>query len=239
MRILRALAAALFAVFALATAASAEERITRFVSDVAIQPDASLIVTETIDVVSEGDRIRRGIYRDFPTRYRGPRGSQFRVGFSLLGATRNGAPGPAETEPVSNGVRIRIGDPDRLIAPGEHRYVIRYRTTRQIGRFDDYDELYWNATGTGWGFPIEIAEARISLPAEAKFGRRAVYTGPQGATGTAAEVVAEQPGEILFRTTAPLAPYEGLPSRSPGRRAWSRRPIRARGRAGGSPITGR
>ena len=63
---------------------------------------------------------------------------------------RDGLPEKAATEPMANGVRIRIGDADKTIAPGEHRYVIRYRTTRQIGRFADYDELYWNVTGNGW-----------------------------------------------------------------------------------------
>jgi hypothetical protein len=79
-----------------------------------------------------------------------------------------------------------------------------------VGRFDDYDELYWNATGNGWEFPIEVAEARIRLPSPAQFGQRAAYTGPQGSTGSNAQVVSEQPGEIVFRTTWPLGPYEGL-----------------------------
>ena len=208
-RLIRAALAALLLAF-LPSAAWAEERITLFSSDIIVQPDASLLVSETIDVVAEGDRIRRGIYRDFPTRYRGRRGGQHRVGFELLGVTRNGEAEPARVEPIAGGVRIRIGDPDRLIENAEHRYVIRYRTDRQIGFFEDFDELYWNVTGNGWGFPIEVAEARIALPSPARFGQRAVYTGPQGATGKAAEVVAERPGEIRFRTTAPLAPYEGL-----------------------------
>lgn len=207
MGLLRAVLAALALV---AAPAAAEERITSFVSDVAIQPDSSLEVTETIDVVSEGNQIRRGIYRDFPTLYRGPGGRKVRVGFDFEGAERDGQQEPAVVEPLSNGVRIRIGDPDVFIAPGPHRYVIRYRTTRQVGRFADYDELYWNATGNGWGFPIESAEARIRLPAPAEFGQRAAYTGPQGSTDKNAQVVGEAPGEIAFRTTWPLAPYEGL-----------------------------
>ena len=95
---------------------------------------------------------------------------------------------------MANGVRIRIGDADKTIEPGDHRYVIRYRTTRQVGRFADYDELYWNVTGNGWIFPIDVAEARIRLPKAVKFGQRSVYTGPQGSTAADAEVVAEQPG---------------------------------------------
>jgi uncharacterized membrane protein YgcG len=202
--------AALFALLALASPALAEERITRFLSDVQVEPDASLDVTETIDVRAEGERINHGIFRDFPTRYRGRNGSQVRVGFTLRDVIRDGIPEKAATEPVSNGVRIRIGDADTLIEPGDHRYVIRYRTTRQVGRFGDYDELYWNVTGNGWVFPIDAAEATIRLPRAVKLGQRAVYTGPQGATAHDAEVVAEGPGEIQFRTTRPLGPYEGL-----------------------------
>jgi uncharacterized membrane protein YgcG len=191
-------------------AARGEERIFRYLSDVQIQRDSSLQVTETIDVRAERNQINHGIYRDFPTRYRGPHGSQVRVGFRFEGATLDGMPVPATTEPYGNGVRIKIGDPENYVDIGEHRYVLHYRTTRQIGRFKDFDELYWNATGNGWVFPIDLAEARIRLPEPAKFGQRSMYTGPQGSTASDAEVINEKPGDILFRTTRPLGAYEGL-----------------------------
>ena len=189
---------------------SAEERISHFWSDVEIRKDSSVEVTETIDVVAEHDRINHGIYRDFPTRYRGPHGSQIRVGFTFQGATLDGLPVKAATEPVSNGVRIKVGDPEKYVDVGEHRYVLHYRATREIGFFKDFDEIYWNVTGNGWIFPIDVAEAHIRLPEAVRFGQRATYTGPQGSTSTNAEIVDEKPGEISFRTTAPLAPYEGL-----------------------------
>ena len=190
--------------------AQADERILSFDSHVAIQKDGALDVTETITVRAEGDQIRRGIFREFPTRYEGRNGSQVRVGFDLLGVTKNGEPEPAAKESMKNGVRVRIGQKDVFLTAGDYRYVIRYRTTRQLGRFKDYDELYWNVTGNGWQFPIDRAEARITLPSPARFGQRAVYTGAQGATGQQARVVSEKPGEIVFQTTGPLAPYEGV-----------------------------
>ena len=210
MRRFAAVLLAFLALLALSSAAAAEERITRFVSEVAIQPDASLEVVETIDVIAENVRINHGIYRDFPTRYRGRRGGQIRVGFALRGVTRDGQPEPAKIQPISNGVRVRIGDPDKTVDPGEHRYILRYRTTRQVGRFEDFDELYWNVTGTGWVFPIDVAETRIKLPQGVPFGDRAAYTGSQGSTATKAAVFAERPGEIAFRTTSPLGAGEGL-----------------------------
>src|SRR5207253_8998394 len=165
---------------------------------------------ETIDVRAEHDRINHGIYRDFPTHYRGPHGSQVRVGFTFEGARLDGASVPAAVEPFANGVRIKIGDPNRYVDVGEHEYVIRYRATREIGRFPTYDELYWNATGNGWIFPIDAAEARVHLPVTVPFGQRAVYTGVQGSTASNAEVVDEKPGYIAFSTTQPLGAYEGL-----------------------------
>jgi len=209
MRFLRRVLPALLFLGA-SVAAQADERILRFSSDVQIQKDSSLQVTETIDLRAENNAINHGIYRDFPTRYRGRHGSQVRVGFEFEGATLDGAAVPASVEAARNGVRIKIGDPESSVSVGEHRYQLRYRTTRQIGRLAEFDELYWNATGNGWMFPIDVAEARIRLPSAANFGQRATYTGPRGSTAANAEIVDEKPGDILFRTTTPLAPYEGL-----------------------------
>jgi uncharacterized membrane protein YgcG len=195
---------------AFAAPAHADERILRYSSDIQVRKDSTVEVTETIDVNAEHVRIIHGIYRDFPTRYRGPHGTQFHVGFTLLGATLDGSPVRASVEPSGNGARIKLGDADTEVAEGEHEYVIRYRATREIGRFGDFDELYWNVTGTKWVFPIDVAEARIRLPEPVRFGQRAVYTGPEGSTASNAEVVEEGPGEISFRTTQPLGPYEGL-----------------------------
>ncbi|MFL6745974.1 MAG: DUF2207 domain-containing protein [Sphingomicrobium sp.] len=203
-------AVAALVLLAAPAAAQAEERILHFWSDVQVRKDSSVEVTEAIDVRAEHDRINHGIFRDIPTRYRNRFGGQTRIQLTFEGATLDGAPVPASTEPVSGGIRIKIGDPDSLVAVGEHRYVIRYGATREIGFFKDFDEIYWGATGTGWLFPIDVAEVKIRLPAAIAFGQRSAYTGAYGAKGSNAEVVSEKPGEIVWRTTAPLGPEEGL-----------------------------
>jgi hypothetical protein len=137
-------------------------------------------------------------------------GRTIRVDFDVLSVKRDGDAEPYALESIGNGTRVRIGQADVLLQPAEHLYELRYRTTRQIGFFADYDELYWNVTGNDWSFPIELAEAQIRLPERVRFGQRAAYTGVQGSTGSNALVASEAPGEILFRTTAPLAAGEGL-----------------------------
>jgi uncharacterized membrane protein YgcG len=188
----------------------AEERIERFVSDVDVQRNGDLLVTETIQIRAEGNQIRRGILRDFPTTYRRADGSRVEVGFDVQSVTRDGSAEEFSTEKMANGVRVRIGSAGRSVNTGSHQYVIRYRTTRQIGFFDSYDELYWNATGTGWTFPIDVAEARINLPDKVEFKQTAFYTGSQGAQGRDATIVERQPGRIVFRTTRPMPLANGL-----------------------------
>jgi uncharacterized membrane protein YgcG len=205
----RLVLAALVAAAAL-TQARAEERIERFISDVDVQRNGDLIVTESIQVWAEGRQIKRGILRDFPTTYRRADGSRVEVGFEIQFVTRDGAYENYVTERMANGVRIRIGSANQSLETGSHLYVIKYRTTRQIGFFEKYDELYWNATGTGWTFPIDMAEARIRLPEDVPLMQSAIYTGPQGARGRDATVVEQKPGHIVFRTTKPLPVANGL-----------------------------
>jgi len=192
------------------TPAHADERILRFISDVAVQTNGDLLVTETITVRAEGNIIKHGILRDFPTVYNKADGTEVEVGFDVLGVTRDGVAEDFATEQLGNGWRVRIGSADTFVSSGNHDYTIKYRTTRQIGFFKDFDELYWNATGTGWSFWIDSAEARISLPQQVAFIQSAIYTGPQGAKGHDAEVIEQRSGHITFRTTKPLPPHSGL-----------------------------
>jgi uncharacterized membrane protein YgcG len=207
-RLLLALLAAIALLFG--GRAEAAERILRLHSDIAVQPNGDLHVRETIRVRAEGNQIQRGIFRDFPTEYSGRDGRRVRVGFQVDNVRRDERDEPHQVEDLDDGKRVRIGSADVFLKPGVHEYVIDYRTTRQLGFFESYDELYWNVTGNGWSFPIEVAEARISLPQPVQFGQRAIYTGPQGGTGKNAELISEHPGEIVFRTTQPLPPNEGL-----------------------------
>ncbi|MDX1484490.1 MAG: DUF2207 domain-containing protein [Alphaproteobacteria bacterium] len=192
------------------TPAQARERIVSFASDITIHTDASMTVSETISVISERRDIRRGIYRDFPTSYRSRKGARVTVGFEVLSVTRNGAREPYHTEKRSNGVRVYIGNKRRSIRAGPHTYVIRYRTTRQLGFFDGFDELYWNVTGNGWTFEIAKASARIRLPAGAHIANHAAYTGPKGATGKDYRYRPLDDGSAYFETTRALQAGEGL-----------------------------
>jgi hypothetical protein len=187
-----------------------QERITGFDSWIEVEPGGGVRVVETISVVARGDRIKRGIYRDFPTKYTSPSGGRFRVDFTVLDVQRDGRSEPYHTAARDNGIRVYIGREDVFLDPGQYIYTIIYQTDRQIGFFAEYDELYWNVTGNGWEFPIDVATATINLPKQAKIKQYSVYTGSRGSTASNAEATVISDSEIRFRTTEPLAPREGL-----------------------------
>ncbi len=167
-----ALLAAIVAI-AIAAPAWANERIDQFDVRVDVARSGDIVVTETIDVVAEGDQIRHGIMRDLP-RYYKDGGDRLPYVYDILSVVRDGASERFETSREGNAIHLRIGDAGAIVSTGAHRYVIRYRARRQVRRFDRYDEIYWNATGNDWTFPILNARATIVLPpgARGSSGRR-------------------------------------------------------------------
>lgn len=196
----------------LSLSAVAEERIVEFASEVEVTPSGELVVTENITVVAEGRDIRRGIYRDFPTRYEDRSGRRTTVPFEVMSVRRNGEREDWHTESISNGVRVYFGSANRMLSHGEHRYELRYRTARQVGFFEGFDELYWNVTGNAWDFPIERASVVVDLPSGASPDdlRLDAYTGRQGEQGSDAIGEVLSGSRVRFETTRRLAPREGL-----------------------------
>jgi Predicted membrane protein (DUF2207). len=197
-----------FSLALVAVPARAEEFIRAYHSDIVIAENGDLTVTETITVNAEGNRIRRGIFRDFPLTMLDAEGRKLKVGFEMESVTRDGEDEPFHTETISGGIRIYAGSEDTVLSRGEHTYVFTYTTDRQIRFFDDHDELYWNATGNFWQFRIAKASARVTLPSGRVTDVEA-YTGAQGSSARNATARASG-NQAVFATTRPLGVEEGL-----------------------------
>ncbi len=201
-----------FFVFPSVSCAQYDERILSFHSRIVVHQDSSMTVTETIRVRSAGMNIKRGIYRDFPIRYKDRFGNAYVVDFEVKEITRDRMSEAYHFANLKNGKRVYIGKKDMFLSPGEHTYTITYNTNRQLGFFKDFDELYWNVTGNGWIFPIDAAGATIVLPGVILRDELRLdgYTGPQGSKGKDFSNSFDEYGNVNFYTTRPLNPYEGL-----------------------------
>jgi len=195
-----------------ASTAQAEERILSYHSDIRVADNGELAVTETIRIQAEGQQIRRGIFREFPTDYKDPLGNHYRVEFNVIGVQRDGQDEPWHTQQLSNGVRLYIGHADRMLPQGMHEYQIQFTTNRQLGFFADHDELWWNVTGNDWVFPIDKASARITLPfaIPAVDYRLEAFIGPFGSKDQSTNKPAVDGQTVEFSSHRVLQPLEGL-----------------------------
>jgi uncharacterized membrane protein YgcG len=187
------------------------EKIVDFHSDITLQDDSTLQVTETITVMAAGNQIRHGIFREFPTDYRDAFNNRYVVGFQMFSATRDSVDEPFRVQDYTNGKRIYLGNPNVTVPRGRHLYSITYTTNRQLGFFKDHDELFWNVTGLGWGFPILHASATVHLPSAIPSGevKLSGFTGPQGSRESQLTSTAED-SAFQFETTRALGPHQGL-----------------------------
>ncbi|WP_173094116.1 DUF2207 domain-containing protein [Actinomadura verrucosospora] len=167
-RILFGAAAACLALLLFAPAASAApapEHIRSYAVDLTVGKDGVLHVHERI-VYDFGDARRHGIER------------RIRTGRAAIGNVRAGSPdAPAGRSVTRSGghVDVRIGDPGKLVT-GVHTYTLDY-TAKHAVRSDVLD---WNAVGTEWKVPIDVATVRLRAPAA--FRSMACYAGPRGST---------------------------------------------------------
>lgn len=196
--------------------AAAQERsitIRDYTTDVLVRRDGTAQVTEVIRARFDGTW--NGIYRDISLQHETGQGRKARLRIDDVRVTDvQGQPLEFWDEKGEHGERrIRVRVPG---ASDATRTVwIRYRVLNAIRHFypedagGEHDELYWNATGNGWDFPIEHAVAHVSLPDGVYPTSQAAYTGPEGSTASDA-TVRVRGNTVTAETTRPLYAREGL-----------------------------
>ncbi len=203
-----ALLIALLLLLATVSSTAQEERITDFEVEVVVKKDRSISVTEWITVVATGRAIKRGITRNFPT-HRRMNGRSVGMKYDIVNIQKNNKDEPYFTRSSDHGFTIYIGQKEVFLEPGQYTYRIQYEVPNQIGFFDKYDEIYWNAIGTDVDFKVEKASCRVLLPANASVVQQTAYVGYRGQSKKDYTMDSEQ-GMLTYQTMRSLQPREGF-----------------------------
>jgi len=199
-----------FAMFFALGPAYGAEAILSYSSLIDVQTDRSVIVTETIRVNAEGRSIKRGIFRLIPTHSKGDNGYTIDHGLEVLEILRDGQPDDWHTTSAEAGEIIYIGNADVFLDSGIYTYTIKYRTWRQVRDLADSDQIYWNATGNFWDFPIQAAVAQVRLPEGARIQGTKAFTGRFGSNANDATITFDGAQTAIFRANQGFAPREGM-----------------------------
>jgi uncharacterized membrane protein YgcG len=149
---------------------------------------------------------RHGIFRDIPVRF--PYDDTHDRIYEVEDIVVAGSPGtPDQFELQEEGgiLHIRIGDPDLTIT-GRHTYTIRYRVAGALNGFSDHVQLYWNAVGTDWEVPIELATAEVTAPVRVL--QVLCFGGPVGSTLECAR--GNSAGRKATFSHSDLPPFNGV-----------------------------
>lgn len=178
----------------------------RFDATIEVTEDGTVRVLEQIQVRFNGSW--NGIFRKIPVTYETPQGFGYKLFLDVESVTNpNGEPLEHWIEDDRGYRSIKIRVPGAQDA--EKVVWIRYSVPNALRFHEDFDELYWNVTGTEWDVPIQAASARVVLPDGVTGTRTAAFTGYFGATGDDARVE-DLGSEFLFETTRELGFREGL-----------------------------
>ncbi|MCC6381015.1 MAG: DUF2207 domain-containing protein [Dehalococcoidia bacterium] len=229
---LLALAAACAALLLLVPAhpGAAAEAVNLFRAHYDVRSDGTVDVTEEI-LWDFGSASQHGINRDLVDRQQCvappldseapthpcPDGDDRRWRYDIVsveaadaaGAEPAYHPEPYERSTVGDGIRLRIGDPDKTVS-GAHWYRVRYRLEGALTAYPSHDELYWNALGDQWSVVVEQVQITVSLPAGAARVQVDCYQGPEHSTEPCSATVAPSASD------GPIATYAAARALSPG-----------------------
>lgn len=139
-----------------------------FSTEIKVNLDSSLDITEII-VADCGDlNDKHGIFRVLPIKYKTKDGN-YLLPITLKSITdENNKAYKYSKERKSDTITYKIGDANTEVK-GENTYIIKYRVENAIRteRYS-YDELYWNVLGNFWDMEIDNFQAKIIFPQEIK-----------------------------------------------------------------------
>jgi uncharacterized membrane protein YgcG len=137
-----------------------------FKTEIVVNRDSSLNVTEKILADCGLALDKHGIFRIFPKEYKTKTGN-FILPMELISITdKNGRKVKYSTIADASTITYKIGDPD-INVQGENFYEIKYVVKNVILTGNkDFDELYWNILGNYWDLEIDNFSADIVFPVE-------------------------------------------------------------------------
>lgn len=161
---------------------AAAEEITSFTSDITINADSSVLVTETI-IYDFGTAEKHGIFREIPETHPQPASAWYKdryIAYELQSVMRDGLPEPYVLQKY-DGLSVKIGDANKTIT-GPHTYTISYIARGALAEYPEGTELYWNVTGSEW--PAAIGQVSATIHAGSGVRLEPTYACYAGAYGS-------------------------------------------------------
>ncbi len=192
------------------TRVPAFEHIPYLFSRIEVLPDGLLKIEETIIVIANGQKLKSPLILSVPGNVVSRYGEIRKTDTSIIGVTINDMPVEYKVD-KKGGSTLLMPVKNFPLENGVYRYVFTYVVDRQIWHYSDFDEIFWNVTGSAWNLVIARAGASIILPKGSEPIAQSMATGYPGHLNiNDVTITRDAPNVIGFVAKAPLFLAEGM-----------------------------
>lgn len=191
------------------TLVPAKEHIPYLFTNIEILSNALVSFDEKIIVIANGQKLNTGLVKSIPLYVNDRMGNKRKVSANLIDVKVNGSPINYTVAEVENRLVFKPVQ-DYQLQPGIYEYEFKYVVDRQIAYYDDFDEFYWNLTGSSWNLVVARAGATVSIHPNMKVLGQAVLTGYPDAFSDNYILTKDAENIFGFVSTQPLFIGEGM-----------------------------
>lgn len=192
------------------TLVPAQEHIPYLSSQIEILPTGLASINDTIVVVAGGKKLKNGLSRIIPKISTSREGISNKIDLNLVSVSINEQEIPHKIIEQSDSYVI-IPEHEYTLEPGVYTYNFQYLVDRQLWQYNDFNEFYWDVTGSRWNLIVGKALVSISLPGSNKPLSQLVFLGYPDELTSAGTMMSEGENNSLgFAAIVPLYIGEGM-----------------------------
>lgn len=186
-----------------------------FRSEIVVNKDSSLDITENITADCGNLPDKHGIFRVLPTHMWISDNESVKTPISLTSITDfNGTPIKYSTsrDTMDGTVTWKIGDPNKTVT-GVNYYRIKYHVKNAVRHnSSDFDELYWNLNGNFWDIETDNFKATVTFPDQITLDspKINIYSGAFGETNSLKPDYTFDNNKLTVSYAKTLSPGQGI-----------------------------
>lgn len=153
-----------------------------FKTDLVLQTDESLLVTENITADAGNLSDKHGIFRVLPQKFKTDNQTQALPTEIISVTNEQGSAHPYTLNTSQGTLVLKIGDPKNEVK-GVNYYNLKYRVANTVQNYPDRDEFFWNILGPDWKLEIDSFQATLKFPEQisAANAHLEIYAGARNA----------------------------------------------------------
>jgi len=191
------------------TLVPAQEHIPYLSSQIEILPSGLVSVNDTVVVVAGGKKLKNGLSRIIPKISTSRQGISNKIDLNLISVSINEQEVPHKIIEQSDSYVI-VPEEEYTIEPGIYTYNFRYLVDRQLWEYSDFNEFYWDVTGSRWNLIISKALVSLSFPGPNKPLSSLVFLGYPNQLTSKDTMRSEGRNTVGFAALTPLYIGEGM-----------------------------